>query len=190
MSSAEYILLNCYISLLLAAVYGRIKSYYSRFVDLSSTEDIVEGLQLVDDYARSFSADNENVDSDLILKVLRYIVSAFESNPGSILIFLPGYEEIFFLKSVLESDSVFEDTSRYRLFVLHSNVNTEDQRKVFDKCEQRKIILSTNVAETSLTIDDVSFVIDPGKTKEVGLFAFFYQASGAKPICTRTRTSK
>lgn len=76
---------------------------------------------------------------------------------GSILIFLPGYEDIMTQKEMIETRF---QVNNYQLFVLHSGVNgtnSAEQTRVFDRMPQgiRKIILSTNIAETSLTINDV-----------------------------------
>ena len=101
------------------------------------------------------------------MKVLLHIVTHYSSSKGAILVFLPGYEDINEMKDLIQSHGLLGDTSRFKVFVLHSSVMTDDQKKVFQVCSQRKIILSTNIAETSLTIDDVTFVVDPGKTKQV-----------------------
>ncbi len=51
------------------------------------------------------------------------------------------------------------------LLPLHANLSSADQSKVFDSVPKhmRKIIATTNVAETSVTIDDVVYVIDSGQ---------------------------
>ena len=51
------------------------------------------------------------------------------------------------------------------IILLHSQLNMEKQTRIFEEAPegQRKIILSTNIAETSVTINDVKYVIDSGK---------------------------
>ena len=91
---------------------------------------------------------------------------------GAILAFLPGYQEIKKVSESLKTTSPlgmdFNDKSRFRVFMLHSSVPVEEQTAVFDAVPKgcRKIILSTNVAETSITIPDVQHVIDSGKLRE------------------------
>lgn len=109
------------------------------------------------------------MDTNLILTIIRYIFnSSHESPKGAILIFLPGYDEIVTLRELIINDFSELDASKYVLFTLHSQMQSGDQKRVFRRVppDVRKIILSTNLAETSITIDDVVFVIDCGKVKE------------------------
>lgn len=69
---------------------------------------------------------------------------------------------------LLESTYPFSNKSKYSVLPLHSGIPSKDQRKVFLRPPKgvRKIILATNIAETSITIDDVAFVCDTGRAKE------------------------
>ncbi|XP_071097710.1 ATP-dependent RNA helicase A-like [Haliotis cracherodii] len=101
---------------------------------------------------------------ELIESILRYLKQL--KVPGAVLVFLPGWNLIFSLQKHLEGSPEFGSSS-YRVLPLHSQIPREDQRRVFDPVPDgvTKIILSTNIAETSVTIDDVVFVIDSCKAK-------------------------
>ncbi|KAK4029626.1 dosage compensation regulator [Daphnia magna] len=79
--------------------------------------------------------------------------------PGAVLVFLPGWSTIFALLRHLQQSRYASD---YLLLPLHSMLPREDQRRVFQPAPERrmKVILATNIAESSITIDDVVFVID------------------------------
>ncbi|KAI1295393.1 ATP-dependent RNA helicase TDRD9 [Halotydeus destructor] len=85
---------------------------------------------------------------------------------GAVLIFVPGLHEIYELmkRIKLESNSI-----KYWLLPLHSSINIEDQRKVFQPPNKgnRKVILATNIAESSITVPDVEVVIDFCLTKQL-----------------------
>ncbi|KAF2681374.1 P-loop containing nucleoside triphosphate hydrolase protein [Lentithecium fluviatile CBS 122367] len=91
---------------------------------------------------------------------------------GAILVFLPGHNEILTTNNLLTRRPVFgvnfTDQTRYKLFVLHSSTPADAQAAVFDPVPEgcRKVILSTNIAETSVTIPDVQHVVDSGKHRE------------------------
>ncbi|CAD2214880.1 DEAD/DEAH box helicase/Helicase conserved C-terminal domain/Helicase associated domain (HA2), putative [Angomonas deanei] len=86
---------------------------------------------------------------------------------SSILVFLPGWEEISRAKDILERDS------RFDIVCLHSSISVHEQQRCFLPPEEGKIklILSTNIAESGVTIDDVGAVIDLGRSKEKTFFA-------------------
>eukprot|EP00899_Mesostigma_viride_P021212 jgi/Mesvir1/29092/Mv18397-RA.1 len=87
------------------------------------------------------------------------------SAPGAVLVFLPSWDIISAIKAAAAS-SLAPLTPL--VLVLHSSISMEEQRRVFEPAPPgtRKLILSTNIAETSVTIDDVRFVVDSGRAKE------------------------
>ena len=88
---------------------------------------------------------------------------------GAVLIFLPGLKEIDDTLCAMAGHSVLGDPDACVLFKLHSSVSTEEQSAVFKPTPPgtTKIVVSTNIAETSITIDDVTAVIDAGLHKEM-----------------------
>ncbi|XP_068731445.1 putative ATP-dependent RNA helicase DHX57 [Montipora capricornis] len=116
--------------------------------------------------------DHEKINYDLLVTILEWIVAGEHEYPktGAILVFLPGMGEIITLLEELQNNRTFSPKSsdRFRIFPLHSMLTSEEQSLVFEKQKEgvRKIVLSTNIAETSVTIDDVVFVIDCGRMKE------------------------
>ncbi|CAH0382485.1 unnamed protein product [Bemisia tabaci] len=108
---------------------------------------------------------SEELNIDLIFDVLQYICNN-EKTEGAVLVFLPGIVQITALHRMLTDSEQFP-SSRAQIHVLHSMIPTHTQKAAFQKPPKfvRKIILATNIAETSITIDDVVFVIDAGKIK-------------------------
>lgn len=93
---------------------------------------------------------------------------AADKNSGSILIFLPGIMEIS--KCIRAVDKEFARAGRSSVCLpLHSALSSRDQTKVFSRAPNgtRKIVVSTNIAETSITIPDCVVVIDGGRSKSV-----------------------
>jgi len=111
--------------------------------------------------------DDENIDEELTLALCRYIIQSSYGD-GAILIFFPGWLEISEFSMLLESSAPFNNTSKFWILPLHSGIASQDQRLIFKRPPRgvRKIILATNIAETSVTIDDVAFVVDTGRAKE------------------------
>uniref|UniRef100_A0A2K5Q1J1 RNA helicase n=1 Tax=Cebus imitator TaxID=2715852 RepID=A0A2K5Q1J1_CEBIM len=101
---------------------------------------------------------------ELIESLLKYIETL--NVPGAVLVFLPGWNLIYTMQKHLEMNPHF-GSHRYQILPLHSQIPREEQRKVFDPVPVgvTKVILSTNIAETSITINDVVYVIDSCKQK-------------------------
>uniref|UniRef100_A0A4W3JZ81 RNA helicase n=1 Tax=Callorhinchus milii TaxID=7868 RepID=A0A4W3JZ81_CALMI len=110
------------------------------------------------------------INMELILEVLHFldINAQYSALSGAVLIFLPGLAHIQQLHDHLTADKRFQDRRRYKVIALHSILSSQDQAAAFTVPPPgvRKIVLATNIAETGITIPDVVFVIDSGKTKE------------------------
>jgi len=74
---------------------------------------------------------------------------------------LPGVAEI---KQCI--DAIRQKVRNVDIFPLHANLSNAEQKQVFAKTKRRKVVVATNVAETSVTIADIVYVIDSGKVKE------------------------
>ncbi|KAL8152378.1 hypothetical protein V2J09_010138 [Rumex salicifolius] len=87
---------------------------------------------------------------------------------GAILVFLTGWDEISKLLEKVEANNFLGDKRRHLVLPLHGSMPTINQREIFDRPPPnvRKIVLATNIAESSITIDDVVYVVDCGKAKE------------------------
>ncbi|KAF8899103.1 P-loop containing nucleoside triphosphate hydrolase protein [Infundibulicybe gibba] len=105
---------------------------------------------------------SDRIDFQLIVAIIEHITSTSKS-VGGILIFLPGVQEI--RQCINGLRNVF-NTTQADVLPLHANLSSDEQRRVFNKSHKWKIIVATNVAETSITIDDVIYVVDAGKVKE------------------------
>ncbi|XP_024155668.1 ATP-dependent RNA helicase DHX29 isoform X2 [Oryzias melastigma] len=110
------------------------------------------------------------INMDLLVELLEYLEKSpqFADVDGAVLVFLPGLAHIQQLHDLISSNKRFRDKNRYRIVALHSTLSSKDQAAAFTvpPAGVRKIVLSTNIAETGVTIPDVVFVIDTGKTKE------------------------
>lgn len=116
--------------------------------------------------------DEQVINYDLIQDVLSLLLIETEHNDmllppdsvdvpdfsrGAVLIFLPGLGEIRSLTERLEGSRSFGDKRRFDIIPMHSTLSPREQRRAFlnPKKGCQKIILSTNIAETSITIPDV-----------------------------------
>ena len=96
-----------------------------------------------------------------IFEIVEYIVN--NNLDGDILIFLPGEDSI---KDCCRRISSLDQTDSLAVLPLYARLGIEEQNKVFNEYPgKKKIVVATNIAETSITIDGIVFVIDPGYSK-------------------------
>ncbi|XP_071098755.1 probable ATP-dependent RNA helicase DHX34 [Haliotis cracherodii] len=110
----------------------------------------------------------EKLDPTPYLRIMQTIDHRYPvTERGDLLIFLSGMTEIM---TIVEAANQYaQQTKRWIILPLHSALSVQEQDKVFDMSPEgvRKCIVSTNIAETSVTIDGVRFIVDSGKVKEM-----------------------
>ncbi len=94
--------------------------------------------------------------SDHVLRAVDW-VGQYDAS-GDVLVFLPGEREIRETERVLQ-DALLPNTETLAVF---ARLSMSEQQRVFTKSAQRRVVLATNVAETSLTIPGIVYVIDSG----------------------------
>lgn len=128
---------------------------WSRNLDQRYSQRTVKALQTMQ---------YDKVDCDLIVHLIRHISLKMEE--GAILVFVPGRSDIVKIHNMLLEDKMFNSNNSI-ILPLHSMMPTVNQKQVFDTPPTgvRKIIIATNIAETSITIHDIVHVIDSGMIK-------------------------
>ncbi|PKU81642.1 DExH-box ATP-dependent RNA helicase DExH3 isoform X1 [Dendrobium catenatum] len=103
---------------------------------------------------------------NLIEAVLCHICR--KEGPGAVLVFMTGWDDISCLRDQLKAHPLLGDPNRILVLTCHGSMATSEQKLIFQKPPPnvRKIVLATNMAEASITINDVVFVVDCGKAKE------------------------
>ena len=116
-------------------------------------------------------------------KVKSGVLKLFRSGiHGDILVFLPGAAEI---RRTAEALGTSAAGAGFTVSLLHGNLPASEQRMALCPAEKPKVILSTNVAETSVTIPGVAAVIDSGLARVAG-----YSAWSGFPTLTTAKISK
>lgn len=125
-------------------------------------------------------AGNPGISNEMFAVALHTLILCIQHNnneideknklPPSFLIFLPGLYEIEsfhkFLKEPRNQSDKF-DISMFKVCLLHSSISSEKQKEVFTTLKEMKLILATNMAESSVTLPDVKYVIDFCLTKYI-----------------------
>lgn len=105
--------------------------------------------------------------------------------PGDVLIFMPGKREIEKIKEAIEALPGY-DRMNLEIITVHANLPIEEQSKIFKKSESRKIVIATNIAETSLTVPGIVHVIDSGLIKQME----FNPHTGLNSLVTKLHAKK
>ncbi|MCH0560921.1 ATP-dependent RNA helicase HrpA [Streptomyces sp. MUM 16J] len=109
-------------------------------------------------YRPLLEEDSEDTDRDQITAITDAVEELMGEGPGDILVFLSGEREIRDTADALEK-------KKYRfteVLPLYARLSHAEQHRVFQPHAGRRIVLATNVAETSLTVPGIKYVIDPG----------------------------
>lgn len=93
-------------------------------------------------------------------------IDGFAEKRESVLIFVPGMQQIHAISDMIKREL---PDRKLTVLPLHSDIVIEQQVRVFEKPQPtwRKVIISTSIAESSITVPDVKYVIDFGLTKEL-----------------------
>lgn len=115
----------------------------------------------VDIRYRPLWQESEAEERDITQGIMDAVDELYHEERGDILIFLPGEREIRETADALRKHLQF---SRYSVDVLplYARLSSAEQNKIFHPAGKTRIVLATNVAETSLTVPRIKYVIDPG----------------------------
>ncbi len=141
----------------------------SATLDAGPVAQFLGGCPIVNVPGRTFPIDIEHAAAPsgdpLPSRVARAMDQTLEQADGDVLVFLPGVQEINRASREIAPIADRHDT---RVLPLHGSLPAEEQIRAIQPSNQRKIILSTNIAETSLTIEGVRTVIDGGVARVAG----------------------
>lgn len=105
--------------------------------------------------------EQEDKDADQLQAIFDAVEELYREPPGDILIFLNGEREIRDTADALEKLKL----PHTEVLPLYARLSAAEQNRIFQSHTGRRIILATNVAETSLTVPGIRYVIDPGTAR-------------------------
>ena len=111
------------------------------------------------------SDDEIEDDHDPTEGILEAIKELSKEAPGDILIFFSGEREIRDAKDAIEAMVLKSPRLNYEVLPLYARLSLAEQHRVFSPGSRPRIVLATNVAETSLTVPGIKYVIDTGTAR-------------------------
>ncbi|CQI91230.1 ATP-dependent RNA helicase HrpA [Yersinia frederiksenii] len=111
--------------------------------------------------------DADDVERDQLQAIFDAVDELGHESPGDILIFMSGEREIRDTADALMKQNL----PHTEVLPLYARLSNSEQNRVFQSHHGRRIVLATNVAETSLTVPGIKYVIDPG-TARVSRYSF------------------
>ncbi|MCW2716061.1 MAG: ATP-dependent helicase HrpA [Frankiales bacterium] len=138
----------------------------SATIDPGRFSDHFAGAPVVEVSGRSFPVEIRyspylDEDSDQVTAIVGAVAELSDEGPGDVLVFLSGEREIRDTADALRA-AVPEGTEVLPLF---ARLSAAEQHRVFAPHPGRRIVLATNVAETSLTVPGIRYVVDPGTAR-------------------------
>ena len=139
---------------------------YSKYFDGAGIE-YVEGRQFPVSLMYTPAPESDFIDGTLVTTMQVHLTKPLD---GDILVFLPGQEDIEALQRLIEQKlkDLPAETPTLLVRVLYAALPQEQQMKAFDETPPgcRKVIIATNIAETSLTVSGLRYVVDCGLVKQ------------------------
>ena len=148
----------------------------SATLDTSAVSQLLENAPVICSQGRTFPVENIFLPTaaatpephriaDAVVRLLQQVLV---EDPGNVLVFLPGVREIKKVEHTLRTQLTRRQHDALTIAPLYGDLSREQQDRAIQPCEagRRKIELATKIAETSLTIEGVSIVVDSGLQRE------------------------
>ena len=136
----------------------------SATIDPAAVSAYLGGCPVVDSAGRTFPVEivyrPRRADAALAGATAAAVRDALDRTAGDVLVFLPGLREIRQVADELGSPAAFV------VVPLHGDLPPEQQDRALQRLDRRKVVLATNVAETSVTVDGVTAVVDTGLARQ------------------------
>jgi len=160
----------------------------SATLDGAAVADLLGGAEIITSRGRQYPVQSHylgasRLQDPLAPAVASAVMRALDEQGGNVLVFLPGQREISAAGQELTERIQRRNLSKVLLAPLYGGLSLERQRRAIEAPPDgwRKVVLSTNVAETSLTIEGIGAVVDSGQVRE----ALFDPVTGMTRLTTR-----